>query len=306
MTRPPFPQVVDSTILAAFRSCPQRAFQMYVEHWKPQGQSIHLHAGAAYARGLEVARRAFYDESLPHEESVGKGIYALLEAYGDFPCPDHIAKTPERMVGALEFYFDRYPMHSDAATPHKMPSGKHGIEFSFVTPLPYPHPVSGDPILMSGRSDMIVDFAHGLYIEDDKTASQLGASWSRQWDLRSQFTAYCWAAREAGMPVNGVLVRGVSILKTKYDTLQAITYRSEWEIDRWLKQTLADLKRMEQCWRSGEWDYNLDHACTEYGGCALTEVCKSPEPAKWLPMYFERRKWDPIERTELALADGEY
>lgn len=301
MTRPDFPQVIDSTILAAFRSCPQKAFRTYIEHWKPQGESVHLIAGAAFARGLEVARHKFYSEGTTEVEAIGCGMEGLMLAYGDFQPPEGSSKTLERMCGALDFYFDRYPLGTDKAQPLILPSGKRAIEFSFATPLHYPHPVSGDPLIYAGRSDMICTFAEGVYIEDDKTTSQLGASWSKQWDLRSQFTGYCWSAREAGIPVNGVLVRGVSILKTKYDTLQAITYRAQWEIDRWYKQVLRDLVRMEACWRSGIWDYDLDHSCSEFGGCPLTTVCKSPSPQDWLPMYFERRRWDPLERKEEVL-----
>ena len=299
--RPEFPQVIDSTLLAAFRSCPQKAYRMYFEHWKPTGESIHLVAGAAFARGLEVTRHAFYSDGQSADDALQAGIEALIIAYGDFQAPEGSNKTLERMCGAMDFYFERYPLEKDKAQPLVLPSGKRAIEFSFATPLEYAHPLSGDPIIYAGRSDMICTFAEGVYIEDDKTTSQLGASWSKQWDLRSQFTGYCWSAREAGIPVNGVLVRGVSILKTKYDTLQAITYRSEWEIQRWYQQVLRDLARMEACWRSGIWDYDLDHACAEFGGCALTTVCKSPSPETWLPMYFERRRWDPLERKEEVL-----
>jgi hypothetical protein len=302
MKRPDFPQVIDSTMLAAFRSCPQKMYRMYVEHWKPQGESIHLVAGAAFARGLEVARHKFYAEGCSSDEAIGLGLEGLMLAYGDFQAPEGSAKSLDRMCGALEFYFDRYPLETDTAKPLVLPSGKRAIEFSFATPIEFPHPVSGDPIIYAGRSDMIVTFAEGIYVEDDKTASQLGASWSKQWDLRSQFTGYCWSARQAGLEVNGVLVRGVSILKTKYDTLQAITYRSAWEIDRWYDQVIRDLGRMQGCWERGVWDYNLDHACTEFGGCALTAVCKSPTPKSWLPMYFERRRWDPLERVEEVLS----
>ena len=68
------------------------------------------------------------------------------------------------------------------------------------------------------------------------------------------------------------------ILKTKYDTQQVITYRSPYEVDRWLDQTCRDIERMIGCWKDGWWDYNLDHACAEYGGCALQTVCKSSDP----------------------------
>ena len=62
MTRPPFPAVLDSSLVAAFRSCPRKAFLEYFEHWKPGERNVHLTAGAAYAAGLERARLAFYAE----------------------------------------------------------------------------------------------------------------------------------------------------------------------------------------------------------------------------------------------------
>jgi hypothetical protein len=281
----------------------QKFEKSYMEHWKPQGESIHLHAGRCFAKGLEMARRAHYEWGKDPEESVGRGLVALTEEWGDFEAPEGTSKTLERMLGALEFYFESYPLDQDKATPMVMPSGKRGIEFSFAEPLSFTHPETGDPVIYAGRSDMIVNWAEGLYVEDDKTTTQLGASWSRQWDLRSQFTGYCWAARKARLAVNGVLVRGVSILKTKYDTQQAITYRSDWEVDRWEAQVIRDLRRIQECWEAGYWDYNLDHACSEYGGCAFQPICKSNQPEQWLPVYFERRRWDPLERTETLLPE---
>jgi hypothetical protein len=185
-----------------------------------------------------------------------------------------------------------------------LPGGKRGIEFSFLEPIDIKHPVTGDPILYSGRFDMLVDYENLHLGEDDKTASQLGASWPRQWDLRSQFTAYVWGAGRAGIQLDGFLVRGVSILKTKYDTLEAITYRPQWQIDRWYQQTLADVARMQECWASGLWDFNLDHACAEYGGCPFRSVCQMQRPEILLQQQFERRIWNPVLRTETLVEEA--
>ena len=305
----PFPAVVDSSMFATFKACPQKFFRSSMEHWKGKGESIHLHAGKAFADGLEAARRAFYEQELDAESAIEAGGAALMESYGDFQPGEGEAKTLDRMLGALVFYFDVWPLerNGNSAKPHVMPSGKLGIEFSFAEPLGYRHPQTGDPIIYCGRADMISDYADGLYIQDEKTTSQLGASWSRKWDLRSQFIGYTWAAKHNNLPVNGVLVRGVSILKTKYDKAEAITNFSLWEVERWYNRVLRDLARMEDMWRRtpregyNAWDYDLDEACTAYGGCQFTQVCKSPEPESWLPMYFERRKWDPLTRTETLL-----
>lgn len=299
-TRPDFPDAVDSTLLAAFRACPQKAFRTYFQHWKLRTESVHLRAGKAFASGLEDARKAFYDQRWSKEDAEAAGLTKLLEVYGDFECPADSAKSAERTAGALEYYFQAYPMDADQATPLVMPSGRHAIEFSFAEPLAVKHPVTGNPLIYTGRADMIVRFAEGIYVHDDKTASQLGASWSKQWDLRSQFTAYSWAAKYGAtkLPINGVLVRGVSILKTKYDTQQAVADRSDWEIQRWYEQTCKDLERMKTAWAAGWWDWNLDHSCSDYGGCPLLRVCKSPDPESWLAMDFEQRVWDPLSREE--------
>jgi hypothetical protein len=276
----------------------QKGYLTYLEHWKPTVESVHLVAGGAFARGLEVARRAFYEQGKPPLESVGHGIVALLAAYGDFQCPDDSAKGPERMAGALEYYFDRWPLGEDTAVPHRFADGKLGIEFSFAQPLPILHPTTGNPIIYAGRCDMFADFAGGLYLEDDKTASQLGASWPKQWNHRSQFTGYAWAAREIGLPAKGIIVRGVSILKTKYDSAESITQRANWELDRWYEMTLDLIRQMLANWERGYWPHNLDHACAEYGGCTFNDICKADNPEEWLPVHFTRRKWNPLTREE--------
>jgi hypothetical protein len=296
-----FPLVVDSSMISAFRSCPQKAFRGYFEHWKPAGESVHLVAGKAFAAGLEAARVAYYVEGHPPADAAADGLQALWLEYGDFEPAADSPKNRWRVAGALEYYFTEYPLGADGARPHLFGSGKRGIEFSFMEPLPIQHPETGDPLLFSGRADMVADALGGLYLYDEKTASQLGPSWLRQWDHRSQFTSYCWGLRNHGIKPTGVVVRGVSILKETYGTAQAITYRSDWEVDRWLAQTVRDVQRMIECWRTGWWDWNLDHACTEYGGCAFTRPCKSPEPEIWLNQYFKRRKWDPVTRTETDL-----
>lgn len=299
--RPPFPEVLDSTTIAAFRSCPRKAYLEFFEHWKPGEQSVHLVAGAAYAAGLEAARREYYINSQSPEHAIAAGLHALVTSYGDFQCPPDSAKSLERTAGALEYYFSRYPLGADKAIPLELPGGKTGIEFNFLEPLEILHPETGNPILYSGRMDMMCSYDGMRLGEDDKTTSQLGASWPRQWDLRSQFTGYTWGARQAGIKLDGFLVRGVSILKTKYDTMEAITYRPEWMLNRWYEQVLRDIRRMIQAWESGYFDFNLDHACAEYGGCPFRGVCQMHDPAPLLRTQFQRRRWDPVARTETLL-----
>jgi hypothetical protein len=304
-SRPPFPAVIDSTLVGELTECPGKTFLKSFLHYKPKLQSVHLHAGKAFASGLEATRRAFYEEQLGTETSIGRGLAKLIAEYGDFECPSDSAKSLERMLGALEFYFSQYPLATDSAKPARLSDNRLGIEFGFLEPIDIKHPVTGDPLLYSGRFDMIADYANGLYGEDDKTASQLGASWHKQWDLRSQFTAYCWGAARHGIHLEGFLVRGVSILKTKYDTQQAITYRPRWMIDHWYEQMLAKVKRMIQYWESGNWEWALGDACNSYGGCEFRPFCLAQPDRQQavLRTYFTRRLWDPVARVETDLGD---
>ena len=298
--RPPFPTVLDSSMMATFRSCPWKAYLEYFEHWKSRTPSPHLHAGKAYAAGLEAARLAFYQGGFDPASSVAFGLEALRREWGDYVPPESIAKTLPRMLEALTFYFEHYQLGTDAAVPFKL-GDKWTVEFSFAEPLSIEHPETGEPLILAGRADQIVHYAGGTYIEDDKTASQLGASWARQWDLRSQFTHYCWAAERMGIHVDGVLVRGVSILKTKYDTAESVTYRPKWMIERGIAQLERDVLRMIDAWKSGAWDMNLDHACSEYGGCTFRQICLVQDQEPFLDAAFQRRRWDPVTRVETVL-----
>jgi len=117
MSRPPFPEVIDSSLMAAFKSCGQKANLEFIQHWKLQNQSVHLHAGAAYATGQEVTRHAYYIDGKQPDDALAEGLHALLTAYGDFECPPDSAKSAQRMAGALEFYYSHYRLGVDKAIP---------------------------------------------------------------------------------------------------------------------------------------------------------------------------------------------
>lgn len=331
----PFPTVFDSSILATAKACPQKFFKEYLNHWKPKSHSVHLQAGSAFAKGIEVARKAFFEgqyeklqntqigeltfkkewittqaEAFNAQASIECGLQALLASYGEFEAPYDSAKTADRMAGALEFYFSNYPLEPDLNAPIVLASGRRAIEFSFAHPLPIAHPETGNPILYCGRMDAILEYAGQPFITDEKTTSQLGATWSRQWDLRSQFTGYAWGCRESGIPAAGAIIRGVSILKTKYETQQAITYRPSWQIDRWYEQTVDLINEILIRWYTytdgnraphQSFPYNLDHTCAEYGGCQFRQACSTEDETPWLETYFEKREWNPLTRQERKL-----
>jgi len=304
-SRPPFPAVLDNTFRSAFVECPRKAYWAYVEHFKSRGEeSVHLHAGKAWASALEAARLCFYGEGRSEAEAKAVGLQVLIEEYGDFQPPDRgsgSAKSLDRLIEAFSYYFLAFPLATDPVQPYVGRNGKPMVEFSFALPLDTErllHPETGEPIIYAGRADMIATYAGSLSVYDDKTTSALGASWANQWNRRSQFTAYSWAAREYGIPVSQVVVRGIAILKTTINHAQAITVRTPHHILEWHEQMVRDIQRAIQCWKDGYWDVNLADACSSYGGCQFAQACMSNDPTPWLEGQFVRKVWDPVNRTE--------
>lgn len=295
-----FPEVFDASMLSTWKSCPTLFNLIYLDDWKAKEENVHRHAGKSFARGIEVARTEFFVNQADSPTAIARGLEALIQAYGTFECPSDSAKSLERTAGAFEFYFDNYPLALTESPPVRLPSGKLGIEFSFAEPLPISHPISGDPLVYCGRMDAILEYAGQPFCVDEKTTSSLGPTWSRQWDLRAQFTGYAWGCQHSGITTAGTIVRGVSILKTKYDTQQAVIYHPEWQISRWYEETLETIEDIILAWQVRKFKHNLGDSCSSYGGCAFRQYCSTQpsEARSWLETYFTKRRWNPLVREE--------
>lgn len=296
MPRPDFPMTIDSTMRAAFISCPRKYELEFLNNYAHPLKSIHLVAGAAFAKGLEVARSEFWAESRSPSEAWTLGLTALILAYENHEDYEGQPKDLAGMMLAFEDYWNHYGWESDYIKPH-FKGNRVCVENSFALPINVLHPQSGEPILYSGRFDMVGEYKENLFVVDDKTTGYLGAQWLKNWPLRAQLTGYCWAAQSFEFPVAGAIIRGCAIKKTGRDFAESIQYRPQWEIDRWLFQLNRDIQRMVDCWTEGYFDYALDGACANYGGCQFLDVCKFPQPQRLLDAEFVQRNWDPLAKT---------
>jgi hypothetical protein len=300
LVRPDFPLVFDNSMRSAFVECPQKFTWEYMRHFKTRAPSVHLHAGGVWASALETTRMAFYRDEIDPLTAQAMGLEVLIREYGDFDPGRHDNKSIDRLIAAFQYYWTAFPLQSDPVQPY---IGKNGpmVEFSFALPLDPSllHPVTGEPIIYTGRADMVATYAGAVSIYDDKTTSSLGASWAGQWDRRSQFTGYVWAANAYGIPVTQVVVRGIALLKTSINHAQAITVRTPHHVAEWHKQAVRDIRRAMECWKEGYWDLNLADACAGYGGCMFRQPCMSANPEPWLSGgNYSVRIWDPLTRTE--------
>jgi len=266
-------------------------------------ESVDLRFGSAFATGVEITRKAFFQEDLPAKTAIEDGIEAALVAYGDFVAPDKSNKTAVRLVGALRYYFEQWPLGEDGLTPVA-----GGIECMFDIPLPLTHPDTGEPIRYAGRYDMLATGVNGrIYVVDEKTTSRLGNSWNAQWDLDAQMTGYIWSVlygigyrvgKAAIAPDVEVMaqIRGVSILLRDYGHAEIPLVRPIWAIDRWYNQMLRDVRRMVDSYETGTWDAALySNACVAYQRpCDYTMLCTSPNPERHIEHNYQTVVWNPI------------
>jgi hypothetical protein len=204
------------------------------------------------------------------------------------------------MGAALVDYFREYPMDLDELRPVKTATGS-AVEFSFSIPLPITHPETGDPILYGGRFDMLAETASGqCFGVDEKTTGSLGEYWLTRYALSAQFSGYCWAAQQFGYPITGFIIRGIGILKEKFNHAAIPLLRPQWMIDEWYAQLLRDIEAMKKCWSDWHFEPNFADSCGAYGGCEYLPVCQVPERSRedMLQINFIERQWHPVKGDE--------
>lgn len=290
-----FPEVLDSTMLNAFRSCPKQFLYNYIWRKSPAAPpSVDLEAGGTLARALCVARKAFFVQGVPEAEAYDMGFQAGMAHWTLDEVPDKKAhKDIDRVLTAYVQYFEKWPLSSDYIQPAKM-HNIPAIEFSFAIPIEIPHPETGNPIVLAGRSDWIGVYKSSDFVVDEKSCSRFESNWADKWKLRAQLMQYHWAAQQCGLSVAGCIVRGIKLLKTEIGFQEAICKFAPWEIERWVLQTHRDINRMIKCWRTNMWDVNLGESCTAYGGCSYTQLCKVPNPEQWVRVGYIENTWDPL------------
>ncbi|NIS77786.1 MAG: hypothetical protein GTO00_09270 [Deltaproteobacteria bacterium] len=289
-----FPQYIDSTILNSFKQCELKFYREFILGLTPHATSPDLHAGGAFAAAIETVRMSFYGDKKNLTEALCNGLLKFIDEWGEYEPPEQNPKTFVRVATALIAYFDEYNPGDDHIQPY-MSNNKPAVEFTFAVPLPINNPETGEPLFYCGRYDMLGIFNNAYWGVDEKTTKALGASWAKRWDLRSQFIGYAWASAQVGMPIEGIIVRGVGILKTDITFLEVPVQIPKWKIDRWLEVMLQTVRNMITAWERREWFANFDEACTAYGGCTFNTLCNSKHPAPWLNDY-ELRRWDPLAK----------
>jgi hypothetical protein len=293
-----FPTAIDNTMRTAWDACQRKFLLSHIYNLRSQDPSVHLVFGAAFAKGLEVARKEFYGHgNTSRSDYMGKAYLAAIREWDlhlDDPLVDQ-AKSLPNCLCAIDYYFKEWPMATDWIAPLAQDGGEPAIEFTFAIPLQIS--LAGHPILYTGRFDMFADYASEPAVYDDKTATQLGGQWIKQWGLNSQLTGYIWAGQQHGFMTNTAIIRGVSILKGKFGQAQAIEHRTNWEVRAWYDVLHHNLKGMLDAFEQGEDAFlpSYGQACHAYGGCPYQMLCKKENWKDWIEPDFGVFVWNPLD-----------
>lgn len=308
-----FPLVIDSTMLMEFDSCQMSGFRKYIQHLTKGAESTDLIAGAAFAKGMEIARKSYYNDRLTEDQAVALGREALQDAYGDhIPYPGS-KKTSDNMGFALEQYFMAYPMFIDQVQPAKLENGEYAIEYSFAHELPIEHPdLPGQNIIITGRADMLGTYANRLWVVDEKTTgSYFSKDWAAQWDTRGQFTTYCWGLKKDSIKVAGAYIRGISMAGNGIKFAECQTNRSDFETETWEFQMLAKVQAIVDKYRA--WKQNGDHpnryffgawneSCNKYfKSCQFKDACRTRTSEQFLAGEYSQYIWLPHQQKRMEL-----
>lgn len=320
----------DSTSLGTLKSCPRKYQLSILEGWRSKrGGSLHLRYGQLYHRALEV-----YDHHLfagaSHEDALLACLWDLRDGCIDWKECDAVdaqrtdydedgvatyrhavwwnpsehlseekaatnAKTVPNLFRSIVWYLERFGPNDPAKTV-RLANGKPAVELSFRFDAGYE--VNGEPIVICGHLDRLVDFNDDYFVLDRKTTgTTLSKYFFDQFHPDNQMSLYTVAGQIVlDKPVKGVIIDGAQIAKgfTRFE--RGFTMRTEGQNEEWMNDTKFWITLAGHFAASGYWPMN-DKSCNDYGGCPFRGIC-SKDPAVravWLKADFVQQTWDPLE-----------
>ena len=219
-------------------------------------------------------------------------------------------KNRESIVGLVIDYLDHFI--DDPAETFILDNGEPAVELSFRFELDWgpkaaggnKPAVFGQPYLLCGHLDRVVNFNDALYVMDRKTSmTTLSGYYFDQWSPSNQMTLYTLAGNVVlKSPIKGVIIDAAQVLLEKPNAYaRGFTYRTPDQLDEWREDLRFWLGQAEAFATAGHWPMN-DTACGNYGGCKFREVCsKYPQVREqYLKSSFDKlepdERWNPLKQ----------
>lgn len=307
-----FPLILSNTDMSLWSQCHLRWFRERCQCLKKYAVNIDLEAGGAFAKGLEVTRKAFYNDGVPSQEAILLGYNTILDTMYEREADSDPLKSPERMALAIVEYFRVFPLDEEEVIPCVLEDGSHAIEHKLTVELPFNHPELDVPLIFKGKLDSLSTSIGRTYIVDEKTTKQIAYNEGDKLRTSGQFIGYAWLARKHGIEVAGAKVRKVAIQVKEIKVKEFEFPITDYMIDLWERAMFAKVSAMvahykqfqisEDFIEAFQPDYQL--GCTAYNRpCRFMDGCTSVHGEKFLEAEFEQLVWDSESQTEVSLSD---
>lgn len=295
--------ILDSTKIKAFQSCPRQFFFKYILGWQSDTPNIHLAFGSAWHIALEYLHTHGMSDS-----HVEKAFLAFQKIFNEeFPqqmlSDQHRAKNEENALRALQEYAKTY---------------RHDEMEVLFTETAGTVPIREDRVL-HWKSDLIFEDHRGeIWSLEHKTTGRGGSSWKNRWKLDFQVSAYAYALSAlfsdriedvAGVKINGAILR-----KSGNNEFVRIPCRKSLDDNNlWLQEANHWIDmiewNMEILRRTSVEDSTMfafprnPTSCTKFG-CPFDGLCENwqnpLQHCDQVPVGYEEDHWDPRRQEEEA------
>ncbi len=292
--------VWDSTSLKLASDCLRKYYYVMMEGWQSKELSVHLRFGQHYATALEHYHKA-KAEGASHDEALYLVVKEALEDTFDTVVNDegnqvrvpwessHNLKTRGNLIRTIVWYLETF--EEDTCSTYILSDGRAGVEYSFKLPV-------DNGVVFSGHIDRLVNYAHGIYVQDQKTTgSTITARYFEGFAPDIQMSMYTFAGKAIyDIPVKGVIIDAAQIAVGFSRFERGFTFRDEPQLNEWYDTMMRKIEETQAATREQYFPMNTQ-ACGNYGGCPFRQVC-SRTPAirpQFLKGAFEQGpSWDPM------------
>ena len=294
--------VVDSTKITTYMSCPRKYLYRHVLHWEVDQSSIHLSFGQAWHLAMEhmllgINRGESYIDSVHEAKRMFRDHLSQ-----EYPNNSHPIKNIENGENALDVYsrlfeadLDRYEvLFTEVPGVVNIPS--HTKDYNYFYKI---------DAIVRDREDGLI------YVIDHKTAQQDSEAFRAQWRLSPQVCAYTHMLYSmydwdeiGGVVINAAFIRKASLDFDRIPTDIGPNHMNRWltMIYRWVALLDEDYESIStisgSCGVLSSFVPNWTN-CTKYGLCPYYDLCISwNNPLQEeKPVGYKYQPWDPREHS---------
>jgi len=292
----------DSTSLGRLKTCPRKYYYEAIEGWQPRGKALPLIFGIHYHSALEEYDHAIA-AGIEHEDAVRQAVALAMRVQDErdetmrymHRDSDDTSRNRENLVRAIIWYLEHFK--HDPAETVVLKNGKPAVELTFKMEIPLLAP-GGDPMLLCGHMDRVVEFAGDIYVMDHKTTKgYLNDKYWQSYSPNNQVSLYTLASTVVlGERAKGVIISACQLAVNFCRFARRPIHRTQSQTLEWLEESQHWIMQAQRYAEQNYWPMN-EMSCGNYGGCAFRKVCSADPSMRphLLKSNFHKKIWNPMK-----------